>query len=304
MKKKIFLLPLLLVPALAGCGGDDTYHGGMSSAQRSVSLTTTVNVTKIKRGFIVSSGKANEVIDYSKYAELSSLSIVDTYFLVYEFDYYSRMDTDGHLLLKAALEFDAITIFNAYLFSSDSGTDGTPIPYKDPVTNKQKNKIVQTFRVPAKADEIESQRIVFKITPSMVSAKPSTMQMNFYPEEQSGVEVIGSGAAGCTIPMQVDKYKLDRPQTAWNNRLEWQHVKGAEYYQIFVNDESLKNQDGTEYKMTVPEELSVGDPLSITALDIEKRGMYGTDLKLQVRAFSTKAGLDNSDFSKELYATI
>ncbi len=300
MKKKLALMALrLLLPCLAACGSGDQYSGGISPTSRDVNLTTTVNVTKINRGFIVSSGEPGEIIDYASYADLASLSIADTYYLIYEFQYYSRVETDGTLLLKAALEFEAITIFDAFLMRSDSGTDGTPIPYLDPVTNKQMNKIEQAFRIPATADETEFQRIVFKITPSYVGN--SVMKMNFYPEEQENVVVIGSGSSGCTIPMVVNEYKLSTPTLSYQASLTWDHVRGADYYEIYNNGEVLKNPDGTNLHIDV-QNVSVGN--SIYWNDFGAFGIYGTAIPFTVRAFSNRLGFISSDFSNTVFVTV
>jgi len=301
MKKKLILIPTI-VACLASCGGESSHIGGLSTGARSIELTTTVNVTKIKRGFIVSTGKPNEVVDYSKYADLASLCIADQYYLVYEFDYYSRAETSGHLLLKAALEFEAITIFDAFLMKSDSGSNSTQIPYRDPVTNEQKRRIEQAFRVPAEADVTESQRIVFKITPSAVGQ--SSMKMNFYPEDQSGVEVIGSGASGCTIPMIVDKYNILKPEVTFENKLAWKHVKGADYYKINIDGAPMKNLDGTEYQFVTEEGTLVDDECSISTLEFEKRNYYGGPYSVTVSACSKKAGFTDSGNSNAVLVTI
>lgn len=303
MKKKLILIPAI-VACLASCGGESSYIGGQSTNSRSIALTTTVNVTKIKSGFIISSGKPNEVVDYSKYADLASLCIADQYYLVYEFDYYSRAETSGHLLLKAALEFEAITIFDAFLMKSDSGSNSTQIPYYDPVTKKQMNKIEQAFIIPASADETESQRIVFKITPS--AKGNSSMKMNFYPEDQSGVKVIGSGASGCTIPMVVDEYTIAKPTLTFENKLFWNHVKGADYYKVNIDGAPMKNRDGTEYQFVPEEGTLVDDECSISTLEFEKRDYYGGPYSVTVSACSKKAGagFTNSGNSNAVLVTI
>ena len=286
MKKYPVFAMLSLIPALAGCGGSPTASGGFVNTSRDISLTTTVNVNRIKRGFIISSGRANEIVDYGDYHTLSSLSIADKYYLVYEFEYYSRQQTDGHLLLHAALEFDAVTIFDAQVIESDSGADATPIPYRDQYGNQIK-KIDQTFRIPENADEVVKQRIIFKINPT--SSGTSTMRMNFYPEEQSGVYVIGSGADGCTIPMDVTPYKIEAPVIRYENELKWNHVKGADYYLIYADDNSLKTQSGEDYKFLPAENLDEGEELTFNRFDVF--GIYGDQIRLKVAAFSNRAGI-------------
>ena len=302
MKKPAILAFMAVMPMLFGCNNDPATSGGLANTSRDIALTTTVNVKDIKRGFIISSGKANEEVDYSQYKSYAKLSIADQYYLVYEFEYYSRMNTDGHLTLHAALEFDQITIFDAQVMESNSGADPTPIPYRDPITGAQINKIDQTFRVPADADEIVAQRIIFKINPTMKGT--SKMRMNFYPEEQSGVEVIGQGSSGCTIPIDVDEYKIETPSIQYQNALVWNHVKGADYYKIYVNDSSLKLANGNDYEFVPTENLSDGAELSFN--NFAAFGVYGDGLGIKIVAYSRRAGVGfvNSDPSNEIFINL
>ena len=285
---------------LASCGNEPTYSGGVDITSRSISTDTIVNVSKIDRGFILSSGRPNEIVDYGDYHTLSGLSIADQYYLVYDFEFYSRNETDGTLLLKASLEFEAITIFDAFLISSESGSSGYPIPYLDPVTNKQMNKIEQAFRIPETAGEVEQQRIIFKINPTTVGT--STMRMNFIPEEQTNVKVLGSGSDGCTIPMDVMEYVLERPTIRFENRLAWDHIKGADYYKIYANGECLKNDDGSDFVYDVPPSVYIGDELTFDRFG--EFGIYGSAVGIKIMGFSKRTGFTDSPFSQEIFVAL
>ena len=303
MKKNRALTFVSLLPVLlTGCGGSPSASGGFSNTSRAIALTTTVNVLQIKRGFILSSGRPNEAVDYSSYVSYSSLSIADQYYLVYEFDFYSRNDTSGKLLLHASLEFDQITIFDARVIDSNSGADGTPIPYRDPVTGNQINKIDQTFRIPADADESVNQRIVFKINPTMTGT--STMRMNFYPEDQDGVEVIGNGSSGCTIPVDVSEYQIETPDVRYENTLVWDHLKGADYYKIYANGSCLKKADGNDYEYYPAENLAPGERLEFNSFGAY--GVYGEYIPIYVIGYSKRAGVGfkNSNPSPTIYINV
>ena len=302
MNKHAALTFLSVLPLLASCGGGQEASGGFSNTSRDISLTTTINVATIKRGFILSSGRPNEIVDYGDYHTFSSLSIADQYYLVYEFDYYSRNETSGHLLLHASLEFDQVTIFDARVIESNSGADGTPIPYRDPVTGNQINKIDQTFRIPDRADETVTQRVVFRINPTMTGI--STMRMNFYPEDQDGVVVIGNGSSGCTIPMEVSKYKIETPEVRYENRLIWEHLKGADYYKIYANGASLQKSDGTDFEFIPSENLAPGELIEFDRFG--EFGVYGGYVPIYVIGYSRRSGVgfENSNPSTTIYVSL
>lgn len=299
MKKRSFLPYLLLFPLLAGCGGGGEGGGaGGGSSARSISLDTVVNVTKIKRGFIISTQEAEEVVDYSKYGSLASMSAAGVYYLVYDFDYYSRKETSGDLVLTAALEFDMITIFSAMLLESDSGADGTPISFIDSATNRMHNRIVQTFRIPEEADVTKHQQVVFRITPTAVGE--SSMRMRFIVDDPN-VRVVGDGAEGCTVPMVVQEYKIETPVPVYDTNLHWPHVKGANYYKVKLNGNYIKGSDGADLRVEVDEKLSIGTQVILENLALYG---YGDNLPVVVEAYGLKAGVTQSDPSTPIYVNL
>ena len=276
MKKRSLLPYLLLFPLLTGCGGGGDSSGGGSKAPP-ISLDTVVNVTKIKRGFIVSNQQAEEVVDYSSYKSLASMSAAGVYYLVYDFDYYSRKTTDGSLVLRASLEFDMVTIFNAMLLESDSGHDGTPIQIRDSDTGRIHQRIVQTFRIPEEEGVTKHTQVVFRITPTAVGE--SKMQMHFETDDPN-VRIIGDGAEGCTVPMVVKEYRIVTPEITYDSTLHWNHVSGATYYKIKVRDEFLKDPaTGDDLKVQVDEKMSIDTPVYFRDL---ARYTYGNDIPIQV----------------------
>lgn len=294
MKKAAILPYLLLIPLLTSCGGDSS-----TSSRSSINLDTVVNVTKIKRGFIVSTQEAEEIVDYNSYKSLASMSAAGVYYLVYDFDYYSRSQTDGSLVITASLEFDMVTIFDAMLLESDSGADGTPIAFLDSATNRMHNRIVQTFRIPEEPDVVKHQQIVFRITPTAVGN--SSMSMKFDVDNEH-VRVVGDGAEGCTVPMVVQEYKIETPTAEYDNNLHWSHVKGASYYKIKLNGEFIKDPEtGEDLRVEADEKLSVGTQMRYDGLP---RFGPAIGVPVQIQAFGLKAGIAQSDPSDVIYVNL
>jgi hypothetical protein len=295
-KKSIYWLILAAsVVGLASCGNYVKEGGGSSSSDTGL-IETTVDIDSVGCGFIVNPEQSGQTVDYTKYTSLNSLSIASKYFLVFEFGFSPRGNTGGTAILNSEITFPALTIFDAFSQEVDSGASQTPVSYKDPTTNEQMKKVTASFKVPETAGKTKKELIVFSIAPKTTGN--SHISLNF---TSTSLLLAGDGSSGKTTAITIDSYQIDAPTLSYSGRLQWNHVKYANYYEIFVNgDVLLKN--GEKYKQQIDDSTAIGATVSFS--DFASFGISGNDIGFKIQAFSSEAGYEPSSYSNEIFETI
>lgn len=292
-----FVTSIAALCVLTGCGTSANQPLN-SSISGGAGLEPTIEISAIGSGFILAPEGSDVAVDYHQFGSLSSLSVANNYFLVYQFSFAPTVDNDGTAVLNAEISFPDLSVFNAFVIESSSGSDQMAIPYKDPTTGAQMKKITASFRVPETQAQEKEELIVFKIKPT--ASGQTSMGLNF--ESENAYVAPGGGSDGAYKTVVVDPYTITAPKlSSSGNRLQWNHVKFADYYKIFVEGTALKSNGG-DYHFLVDEATAVG--ATLTFQNYSAFNISGNDLSFKIQACSTNANFYPSSYSNEIFLTI
>ena len=253
-----------------GGGGNTTLATGSSD----------ITISEPVFGFISEDeyDPSTSVIDTSK--KWTSLDVDKAYYLFLSFDVNSVRDNDGQSLLDVKITFDSIDVMEGTI--EDVGTGNIQnLIITDAGTGNVGRTTTASFKIPAFSSETKTIEMIVKLSPVNIGESHIIISYNY----DSDCNLLGSD--GYTKNLEIKQVKIETPELNVNGMglLSWEHVKNAEYYKIYENNEEVRDENGEPIVVRATD-YSVGSEIVYNIGNLVTGYHYFT-----IRAFSNNSNL-------------
>lgn len=229
---------------------------------------------------------ATSVIDTSK--KWTALDVDTSYYLFLSFDVTAARDNDGQSLLDLNITFDSLNVMDGTIEDVSTGIIESLI-FTDATTGNLGKTTTASFKIPALSAEPKKINMILKLRP--IDVGESHIMIGYNYDESGEYKILGSD--GYTKNLAINAVKMQTPTLSVDETgvLSWKHVKNAEYYMIYENNQPLKDYKGDDIVISA-EGYSVGGDI-LYSLNGQLFGFHN----LQIRAYSTNVNIYPSDYS-------
>ena len=298
MKKIITALAALVTvfSALVTVSCKPSGNGGGSGGRPLAEGSSAIIINDFNWSFIRAEDYTEDMTstDGVKFKELDA----DTdYYFACDFNVGAVNDNDGQTRFDTHIKFDDISILDGTIQEVGSGSTNEQIKL-DNETGKVNMEATVSFKIPAFSDEVKRISITMRLVPVKIGTAHISIDFgkkeggNGAPKTDGGTNI--SGSDGLTRAIDVIAATIPAPVLTYNaeaNLIVWQHVKNAEYYKIFVDEEVL-TVEGKEVEVRADEFTAVGHEMSLNLV----RYLAGYH-RVKIQAFN-----DNANFIDSLYS--
>ena len=281
------LLVVLFVCNIVACGNGTT-KGGSATGSSDITVSDPVF------GFISEEeyDPDTSVIDTSK--KWTALDVDTSYYLFLSFEVTAARDNDGQSLLDLNITFDALNVMDGTIQDVSTGMSESLV-FTDAVTGNVGKTTTSSFKIPARSSQPKKIEMLVKLRP--VDVGESHIVIGYDYDENGQYKILGSD--GYTKNLKINQVKI-QPTTLSvidPGVLSWNHVKNAEYYMIYENNQPVKDFKGDDIIIQT-EGYSVGSQMRFS-LTGQIFGFHN----LQIRAYNTNENILPSDFSNTISYT-
>ena len=232
------LLAALLVCSLAACDGD----GGIT-AGGSATGSSDITVSEPVFGFISEAeyDPATSVIDTSK--KWTALDVDTSYYLFLSFDVTAARNNDGQSLLNLNITFDALNVMDGTIEDVSTGMVSS-LTFTDATTGNVGKTTTASFKIPALSAEPKTIEMIVQLRP--VDVGESHIIIGYDYDQNGEYKILGSD--GYTKNLKINQVQINAPELAVTDLglLSWKHVKNADYYMIYENNNPVKDIFGED----------------------------------------------------------
>ena len=288
MCKKFFLMMLAVLLTLSAVSCSGTTKGGSATGSSDITVSDPVF------GFISEDeyDPATSVIDTSK--KWTALDVDSSYYLFLSFDVTAARDNDGQSLLDLNITFDALNVMDGTIEDVSTGMIESLV-FTDAVTGNVGKTTTASFKIPALSSQPKRIEMIVKLRP--VDVGESHIVIGYDYDSEGKYKILGSD--GYTKNLKINEVKIGSITLSVMEPgvIYWNHVKNAEYYMIYENNQPVKNFMGEDIVIQA-EGYSVGSQMQFS-LTGQLFGFHN----LQIRAYSSNKNILPSDYSNTISYT-
>lgn len=281
------IMAVLLLCSTVSCG-DGTTKGGSATGSSDITVSDPVF------GFISEDeyDPATSVIDTSK--KWTALDVDTSYYLFLSFDVTAARDNDGQSLLDLNITFDALNVMDGTIEDVSTGMIESLV-FTDAITGNVGKTTTASFKIPALSAEPKKIEMIVKLRP--VDVGESHIVIGYEYDSEGEYKILGSD--GYTKNLKINEVQIESVvlSVIEPGSLSWNHVKNAEYYMIYENNQPVKDFLGNDIVISA-EGYSVGSQM-VYSLTGQIFGFHN----LQIRAYSSNQNIKPSDFSNTINYT-
>lgn len=220
--------------------------------------------------------------------------LVDTeYYARIDFDVTACKDNDGKRMFTIFITFDQLNVLKVTIEEVNTHISQTTVV--DANTGQQASA---KFRIPSARDEPKHYFIIVRMTPLVVGS--SKIIIHYECDGEDFTDTANS-SMGHTQNVDIIPVKIETPVLTYSEStctLEWNHVKNADYYELYegYSTEPLTDFEGKVIYVN-PEAITVGNK---TGIDLDAYLSPGTH-RIRIRAFNNNPNnIIPSDYSEIL----
>lgn len=283
MRMIAMLLAALLMCSLVACEDNGITAGGSATGSSDITVSEPVF------GFISEAeyDPATSVIDTSK--KWTALDVDTSYYLFLSFDVTAARNNDGQSLLNLNITFDALNVMDGTIEDVSTGMVSS-LTFTDAATGNVGKTTTASFKIPALSAEPKTIEMIVQLRP--VDVGESHIIIGYDYDQNGEYKILGSD--GYTKNLKINQVQIDAPTltvTEPAGMLAWNHVKNAEYYMIYVDNEPVLDNSNKEIVVSA-EGYSVGAEMQFNI----RPYVYGY-LSVTIRAYSTNENILASNHS-------
>ena len=280
------LLIVLLVCCTTACR--NTTKGGSATGSSDITVSDPVF------GFISEDDYDPTTSKIDTTQKWTSLDVDTSYYLFLSFDITAARNNDGQSLLDLNITFDSLNVMDGTVEDVSTGMIESLV-FTDAVTGNIGKTTTVSFNITALSTEPKKIEMIVKIRPIDVGESHIIIGYDYDPDEE--YKILGSD--GYTKNLKINEVQIDSSvlSVVEPGFLSWNHVKNAEYYMIYENNQPIQNFMGED--IVIPAEgYAVGIEI-VYSLTGQIFGFHN----LQIRAYSSNKNIIPSNYSNTISYT-
>ena len=217
---------------------------------------------------------------------------VDTvYYCFMEFEIVARNLNDGTSLMDVLVRFDNLAVADGTTEEAGTG-NATDMIFTDAATGTNSKETTLVYKIPSDPDKVKKIKILVRIQP--VTVGQSHISVSFNSTVDGEFKILGESADGFTKNLTIDRVQIEAPVITVDKealKVQWKHVKHADYYLIYLDNKSIKFEGVDKY-------TGVGSDLEFDLTQFVELDMrYGT---VKVQACSNSDNFMKSTYSNSV----
>lgn len=282
----ITLLAVLIMCCTAAC--DKTTKGGSATGSSDITVSDPVF------GFISEDDYDPTTSKIDTTQKWTALDVDTAYYLFLSFDITAARNNDGQSLLDLNITFDALNVMDGTVEDVSTGMIESLV-FTDAVTGNVGKTTTVSFKIPALSTEPKRIEMIVKLRPVDVGESHIVISYSYDPEGE--YKILGSD--GYTKNLKINEVQIESSvlSVVEPGMLTWNHVKNAEYYMIYENNQPIKDFMGNDI-VIMADGYAVGSEI-VFSLTGQIFGFHN----LQIRAYSSNKNILPSNFSNTISYT-
>lgn len=286
----LFLALIFATICFAACDNGLTKGGSARGA-------SDIEIGEPQYGFVKAEDYDAETFSIENSNNWSNLDVDTEYYLIMTFDVTSVQNNDGQSLLHVNITFDALDVMEGTMEEANTGNH-QEMYFEDATTGRQGKVTTITFKISPSSAEPKTINMIIKLKPVQVGESHILIGFEYDPSTAVGSadDYKMNGSDGHTKNLRIRPVVIEAPVLSvieGVGSLTWQHVKNADYYQIYsANSQDPLTDFLSEVIKVKAEHTSVGSTM------VYNIGEFYTGYQsFRIRAFSNNPNITASDFS-------
>lgn len=279
----------LAVACFAACDNGLTKGGSAKGA-------SDIDISDPDFGFVKEEDYDPDTFNIETAHKWTVLDVDSDYYLILTFDVTAVQNNNGQSLLNVDITFDTLEVMDGTIQAASTG-GMVEMTFQDAGTGKVGKTITLSFKIPSTSTQPKTINLIVGLKPMQVGESHISIAFRYDPSEEvaSADSYKANGSDGKTQNLKIQAVKIDTPVLSVDamGTLIWNHVKNADYYQIYEGSstEPVKDYLGEVIRVSA-EGMSVGAEMR------KNMGEFATGYKeYRVRAFSNNKNIEQSNFS-------